>query len=1376
MARGPKVHVDHFEWLQLVEVSGPFLSRPVLSEVLPQGMAADDREVRVQLQQAHEEWFTGQRDRAIHHLWIAFVLREALGFRDEDLVDDPQALSGLAVAVPVHGETLRADLAVLGPEPDGGGPRPARLLVQRLPADTDLEKRPSGARWAADHLTRMVELLKGSKDQDLSLGLVTNGDRWTLVSAPREGTTTFVTWSANLWFQEKDTLRAFREFLGADRIFGDPAETLERLIERSAKDQNELTDQLGLQVREAIELLVQAIDDADRADRGGRLLAGVSDQALYEAAVTVMMRLVFVFYAEDRGLLPLARSPLYRDHYALTPLAAELRDQETRHGQGVLERRSSAWPRMLATFRAIHGGVHHQDMQLIAHGGDMFDPDRFPFLEGREAGTRWCDGEGVPLGITDRMALLLLEALQFLRVSVPGGRSETRRLSFRELGVEEIGHVYEGLLDHTVVRAQGAVLSLKGRAGEEPEVPLEELQSRYKPTDFSKLVSFVREGTGRTKQAIEKDLPPNHAIEDEEPWRIACDNDAELWRSIEPFAGLVREDRTGRPVVIRPGSAYVTAGSDRRSTGTHYTPRSLTEPIVRTTLEPVVYEGPAEGKPKEEWVLKSPRELLELKVCDPACGSGAFLVQACRYLAGLLVESWQVLEDQNPGRVLISPEGDLSEGLPEERPLPKDGDERIAIAKRAVAERCLYGVDKNHLAVEMARLSLWLETLQEGKPFQFVDHALKCGDSLVGLTKDQIAAFHWKADKSPTKDFFEEQLKADIGTSLGWRDSLHELGEWDYERKKEAWWKAESALDDARLIGDLAVAAFFGADKDKAREELRGQYRSKVEAWRGNAANRRDLEAVVEELRGGEKPVPPMHWEIEFPEVFERENPGFDAMVGNPPYAGHVTLSAATRGEYTKYLRSANPGSGGKCDLIAFFFRQSFRHLRKLGCLGFVATSTVRQGDTRSSGLRMICRGGGVIYEAHRRFRWPGRASVEVALVFIQSERRNLKAKLDGELAPLVTAYLFDRGGSEDPKVLLDSCGKTFQGVVTRAKGFLFDDSKIQCEPVSEATRLLNCDPGNAKVIRPFLGGGDFLDSPDVKPSRWVIDFGNMPEPEARRWREAYAICEKRVKVERARSTAKTSKGLVDWWKFGHRAEAMYRAILGHELVLACAQTSKYKVFALVSTDIVLGQTLVVTSLSGFSALGVLQSRIHEIWATFFSSTLEDRPRYMPTDAFETFPFPFDWQANPALESTGRAYYEFRANLMVRNNEGLTKTYNRFHSSNNHEPDIVKLRELHAAMDRAVLDAYGWADISTDCEFLLDYEIDEETWGNKKKPYRYRWPDEVHDEVLARLLDLNQKRYQEEVAQGLHQTGSKKKASSKRKARGASRDVGLFDA
>ena len=159
---------------------------------------------------------------------------------------------------------------------------------------------------------------------------------------------------------------------------------------------------------------------------------------------------------------------------------------------------------------------------------------------------------------------------------------------------------------------------------------------------------------------------------DEHKLLIACGHDKKLLERIRPFANLIREDSFGRPLVTLTDSIYVTTATTRRSTGTHYTPPSLTEPIVQHTLEPLVYEGPAEGLPREQWKLKSPKAILDLKVCDMAMGSGAFLVQACRYLAERLVEAWENLEKQHPGEVLITPEGGFSTGSPSERLVPAD--------------------------------------------------------------------------------------------------------------------------------------------------------------------------------------------------------------------------------------------------------------------------------------------------------------------------------------------------------------------------------------------------------------------------------------------------------------------------------------------------------------------------------------------------------------------------------------------------------------------------------------------------------------------------------------------------------------------------------
>jgi len=292
--------------------------------------------------------------------------------------------------------------------------------------------------------------------------------------------------------------------------------------------------------------------------------------------------------------------------------------------------------------------------------------------------------------------------------------------------------------------------------------------------------TVARSGRGAGGEGVrgagikDPDLDPH----DRNQFLIACNNDPDLFQRVLPWAELIRQDTFEHPTVIPAGSVFVTQGTDRRETGTHYTPKSLTEEIVKYTLEPLIYEGVAAGKPKEEWQLKSAAELLALKVCDMAMGSGAFLVQVCRYLSERLVEAWEREEEsrriavpavpaadqatvpavsagtgQRPVRpdspkLRILPDGSLSTAEPGEAILPHDPDERLAVARRIVADRCLYGVDKNPMAVEMAKLSLWLITLQKNRPFTFLDHALRCGDSLLGVTsREQIEFLHLNPDK-----------------------------------------------------------------------------------------------------------------------------------------------------------------------------------------------------------------------------------------------------------------------------------------------------------------------------------------------------------------------------------------------------------------------------------------------------------------------------------------------------------------------------------------------------------------------------------------------------------------------------------------------------
>ncbi|MGZ0174951.1 MAG: Eco57I restriction-modification methylase domain-containing protein, partial [Planctomycetales bacterium] len=426
------------------------------------------------------------------------------------------------------------------------------------------------------------------------LGLVTNGDQWMVVYAPPSETSGYASWYSTLWLEEQKTLAAFRTLLSLHRFFGVPDDQmLVPMLAESAAHQQEVTDQLGSQVRSAVEILIQSLDRADQ-DYGRELLADVPEEVLYEAALTVMMRLVFLFCAEERELLLLG-DQLFDQHYAVSTLVAQLQDTADQHGEEILERRLDAWCRLLATFRAVYGGVKHDRMHLPAYSGNLFAPDRFPFLEGRKSGTSWKDTEASPLPINNRTVLHLLRSLQYLEL-----HGEAQRLSFRALDIEQIGHVYEGLLDHTAKRATEPVLGLIGQ--KEPELPLSVLEEQRAKGDES-LFAFLKKETGSTRK-WENSLDQELDTEQSNRLRSACGNDEALFERVLPYAKLIRIDTFARPVVVRQGSVYVTAGTDRRSSGTHYTPRSLTEPIVQYTLEPLVYEGPAEGTPKEHSLSK----------------------------------------------------------------------------------------------------------------------------------------------------------------------------------------------------------------------------------------------------------------------------------------------------------------------------------------------------------------------------------------------------------------------------------------------------------------------------------------------------------------------------------------------------------------------------------------------------------------------------------------------------------------------------------------------------------------------------------------------------------------------------------------------------
>ena len=584
-----------------------------------------------------------------------------------------------------------------------------------------------------------------------------------------------------------------------------------------------------------------------------------------------------------------------------------------------------------------------------------------------------------------------------------------------------------------------------------------------------------------------------------------------------------------------------------------------------------------------------------------------------------------------------------------------------------------------------------------------------------------------------------------------------------------------------RFYGDLAVEAFFLEAKPATREKRRLAHLAAVQ--RGDTGDTIELRERLADKRNGHPPLAAFHWEVEFPEVFDRENPGFDAFVGNPPFAGHVSLVSANVAHYTKWLRSLHPKTAGKCDVVAHFFRRAFALLRERGAMGLIATNTIGQGGTRGTGLRWICHDGGEIYEAFTRYKWPGQAAVVVSIVHVLKGRFPGPRRLDGRFVERITAFLFHTGGHDAPVRLETNTNQSFQGSIVLGMGFTFDDTdkKGVASSLAEMERLVEKDARNGELIFPYIGGQEVNSSPTHSHHRYVINFGDLPlrrtdlgklwrvtheeqrrvwlregivptdypDPVAADWPGLLGIVEERVKRERLAAARKSksshAKRAAVWWQIYHQARELYARIAQLDRVLAISGVGQHAAFAFLPARMVFSHALMIFPLDTHAAFCGLQSRPHEIWARFFGSTMKDDLRYTPSDVFETFPFPRDWTTDLTLETAGEAYYDFRADLMVINNEGLTKTYNRFHDPDESDAEIAELRALHAGMDRAVLDAYGWTDIPTDCEFLPEHEDDDDVGSSRrKKRYRYRWPDPVRDEVLGRLMELNAERAEEE--------------------------------
>jgi hypothetical protein len=1343
----------HAEWLSLIDVSGPFLAEPVLKEAFPQGLEGLESEKRRTVRQAYDEWrealdLDDSELPKIHRAWIDLILKQALEL-DEDgrgeVLKPAACVEGLRCDMPEHGVTLRPDYAVMDNRADARG----LMLVSIYEPGTSLTEPSKQDAWPAGPAERMVELCRAT---GVRLGLLTNGEQWMFVDAPVGAVTTFASWYARLWVQEPITLQAFVNLVGIRRFFVDPSEQLPALLDESQEHQDEVTDALGEQVRRAVEVLIQALDRAD-VDRNRELLDGVDPAELYEAGLTVMMRIVFLLSAEERGLLLLG-DERYEANYAVSTLRMQLRAES----EEILERRWDAWSRLLSIFRAVYGGIDHETMRLPALGGSLFDPDRFPFLEGRKKGSRWKIDAAVPLPIDNRTVLYLLDAVQLF---------EGRTLSYLALDIEQIGYVYEGLLERTVVRAEEVTLDLVAtKNAKNPWVSLPELDDAS-AKGRANVEALLEDRTGSSRSRVRNDL--DRAVDEQSGDKLltACHADKSLRDRLKPYFHFLRTDRWGYPLVYPKGTFMVIGGPDRRETGTHYTPKSFTEVIVENTLEPLVYSGPSEGRERGEWRLRSPEELLDLKICDPAMGSGAFLVQVCRWLSERLVEAWASVEREGK---FVTSEGEVTAEPGVREPLRKDTDERLVAARRLIAERCLYGVDMNPLAVELAKLSIWLVTLAKGRPFGFLDHNLRCGDSLLGITTvEQIEYLDMMPGKGSAKKLFAAKIDRAVSEAITLRSDLRRQpirDIRDVETMARLNEEARIKLAMADLVSDVLIGEAIDAGgrvldltalSIDIGDALTGDERklndlsehSRIQLDKGAPANKRALR--------------PFHWPLEFPEVFCRDNGGFDAFVGNPPFLGSQRITGAFGSRYKDYLaHNVTIDESGTADLVVFFFLRVFGLVRNSGFFGLLARRSIAEGKNREIGLERLLSRGAIIFAARTNMIWPGKASVIVHQVHVAKAEWAGGVWLNGSPVDSINAYLDDTALTA-PKPLKQNADRMFQGVILNNEGF-----KIQ---EGAARAMLDLDDKYKNVVFPFIGGNEINSYADNRPACWVVNFWDWPEAKARDYAAAFKTLESQI------DPGYDSQGEVrkNWWRFLRARPELHHAIgrgrffakhpkgwkkdtRSFEKVIVISRgVTKYPAFTFLPNTFAFSEKLYVIADDRHSIFAVLSSDIHAIWAWSQKTSMGGdliSLSYTNGDIFETFAFPADILAtgDEPLDRLGGEFFEARRGAMESTGAGLTSLYNAFHDPTANAPALAQLRELQRQINEAVCGLYGWTDIDLACGF---HEVGYLPAGN----IRFTISESARFELLRRLSRLNKTLFERDAQPATQATGSAKTAS-----------------
>lgn len=1018
-------------------------------------------------------------------------------------------------------------------------------------------------------------------------------------------------------------------------------------------------------------------------------------------------------------------------------MCAQLEQQAQEGSEDDLEYSGVAWHRLLALFDAVYYGISHPRLRMHAHNGSLFGPFNYTWL---------------PPNIDDRTVLHMLRAVQYVEVGT-GHSKERRKLSFRELDVEQIGYVYEGLLSFDGFRADDVTLGLIGKAGLEEEVRLRDLtrlatQCLDVPALAAALAEEYKKSGIGSPRALEKKLAPLIGVEKEDARRkllAVTRGDAALTDQLLVFFDIIRQDLREQPVVIMPGELFVTESPLRKNTGTHYTPRFLAEQIVDGTLEPLVYEpGPLQTADKNEWKLKSSSQILALNVADIAMGSAAFLVAAARYLGEKLIEAW-TLEGDDRVRDNRAPDTERD----------ADQDPVVIEARRQIIEHCLYGVDINPMAVEMAKLSLWLVSMDPHRPFTFLDDRLVAGDSLLGITSlDQLEWMHMDPEKGRQihqrglVDFTAEnrELVAEVAATRRTVANIDGTTLAGLARKRQVLADLEQKSSRARLLADLCVGAALvhakrGDNGLRIGSVTAADYARRIDTAEMETREQAEDWLETERPDGGFGRVP-VHWPLIFPEVFELG--GFDGIVGNPPYLGGPKISPTHGEAYRKYLTEVVArGGNGRADQVAYFAIVAHTLLRKSGQSGLLATDTLAQGDTMETGLELLVREGAIIRRAIKSKKWPTK-SAGIQYCAVWSSRSDLPNALDrildGEAVSRISPALEPASTVSSVRHKLDSSkGIAFVGHDIKGAGFILSRSDV--------VRLIESDPRSSDAISPYIKGDELNQSTQIAATSHIINFQDWSIEQSRAYSACFQVVQTRVKPERDTKNRKSHR--VNWWRYADYRKGLEAATQCLDTVIAMTLHNKHMIPTFGPGHTIYSHGCVVFATSDAAMLSIISSSVHYLWATTGgASTLSTTSRYAPSDKFETFPLP-DFTVD--LRESGERLAAFRREVSRARNSGLTKIYNQVFDPACIDADIENLRRIHQMIDEATIRAYGWEDRIAAVGGL------DQGFHKVGRQTRYTIGPAAQRVVLDSLLDLNHERYAEEVAQGLHDKKGKTK-------------------